>query len=72
LHPLRLPDAATPVLVAGLQDLAERRREPLVAEEEVDETRPGDLGPLDGGEAGSSLRDLLRRVPANRRATFVA
>ena len=38
-------------------------REPLVAEEEVDEARPGDLGALDHLEPGGRLRDLGRDLP---------
>ena len=45
--------------------------EPLVAEEEVDEARAGDLGALDRLEAGGRLRDLgrdlARRPPPRAR-----
>src|SRR3954452_2294401 len=63
LHPLApLRDAAS-VPVPILENRSEGGREPLVAEEEVDEARPGDLGPLDGLEPGGRCCDLRRDLP---------
>ena len=64
LHALRLLGAARAVRVPGGQDLAERRGEPLVAEEEVDEARPGDLGALDRLEPALRPRRSRPRSPA--------
>ena len=69
-----------PYAVPVLEDLGERRREPLVAEEEVDEARAGDLGALDHLErrrppraiSAAISRGGRRRAPASRSATFVA
>src|SRR4051812_12764012 len=66
LAPAAIPSA---VRVAGLEDLRQRGREPLVPEEQVDEARPGDLGALDSFETRGTLRDLggdLPRRPAPR------
>ena len=63
LHALPLLCTARPVRVPGGQDLAERRREPVVAQEEIDEARPRDLGAVDRLEPRCRLGDLGRDLP---------
>ena len=69
LDALRRRGAAAAVRVPGLEDRAERGREPVVGEEEVDEARPRDLRALDRGERLGELGELggeLARRPPPR------
>ena len=82
---LRLRRRAGAEAVARAEDLRERSRDPLVGEEQIEETRPGDLRPLDAGKrrrpspparlrsraaaAAAFPRAAARRSSRSRRAT---
>ena len=63
LHPLGGLHEAAAVPLPRLQDLAERLRVPGRPQEEVEEPRPGHLGPLDDLELRRLAGELLRQLP---------